>query len=144
MRCLWTQTARQLPGGSLPPYTRVTALWRNSSESLRFMDPPLNSVMLASSIALSRQYTHGSMKASTASSPCQPLGQSGNAKPPSLTTSGGISRTHSPKLLPTRPSCSTPLQLLPRLLLLPHPLLDPLLPLYPQSPNPWTWIAPTQ
>src|SRR5258707_365898 len=33
------------------------------------------------------------MKASTTSSPCRPLGQSGNAKPPSSTTSGGISRT---------------------------------------------------
>src|SRR5258708_26986243 len=144
MRCLWTQTARQLPGGSLPPYARVTALWRNSSESLRFMDPPLDLVMLASLIALSRQYTHGSVKASTASSPCRPLGQSGNAKPPSSTTSGGISGTCSPKPLPTGPSHSSPLQLSPQPQLLSHPPLDPLPPLHPQSPNPWTWIAPTQ
>src|SRR5258707_730635 len=50
----------------------------------------------------------GSVKASTTSSPCQPLGQSGNAKPPSLTTSGGTSGTCSPKLLPTRPSPASP------------------------------------
>src|SRR5258708_9366806 len=59
-------------------------------------------------IALSRQYTHGSVKAFTALSPCQPLGQSGNAKPPSSTTSGGISRTCSPKQPPTRCSSSAP------------------------------------
>src|SRR5258708_2698057 len=144
MRCSQTRTTRQLPGGSSPPYTRVTAPWRNSSESLRFMDPPLDLVMLALLIALSRQYTCGSVKASTTLSPCQPLGQSGNAKPPSLTTSGGVSGTHSPKPLPTRPSHSAPLQLSPQLLLLPHPPLKPLLLLHPQSPNLWTWIAPTQ
>src|SRR5258705_989696 len=59
----------ELPGGSSPPYARVTALWRNSSKSLRFMDPPPDSATLASLIALSRRYTHGSMKASTTSSP---------------------------------------------------------------------------
>ncbi len=31
----------------MPPYARATALWRNSSESLRFMDPPLDLVTLA-------------------------------------------------------------------------------------------------
>src|SRR5260221_14730522 len=61
MRCLWTQTARQLPGGSLPPYARATALWRNSSKSLRFMDPPLDLAMLALLITLSRQYTCSSV-----------------------------------------------------------------------------------
>src|SRR5258708_33397635 len=111
MRCSQTQTTRQLPGGSSPPYARVTALWGNSSKSSRFMDPPLDLVTLASSITLSTQYTCSSVKASTASSPCQPLGQSGNAKPPSSTTSGDVSRTCSPKLLPTGPSHSTPLQL---------------------------------
>src|SRR5260221_8735563 len=144
MRCSQTQTTRQLPGGSSPPYARVTAPWRNSSKSSRFVNPPLDLAMLASLIALSRRYTHGSVKASTASSPCQPLEQSGNAKPPSSTTSGGVSRTHSPKLLPTRPSHSAPLQLSPHPLPLPHPPLEPLLLPHPQSPNPWTWIAPTQ
>src|SRR5260221_3812317 len=133
----------KLPGGSSPPYTRVTALWRNSSESLRFMDPPPDLAMLASSITLSRQYTCSSMTESTALSPCQPLGQSGNAKPPSLTTSRGISGTHSPKLLPARHSHSAPLQLSPQPPLLPHPPLDPLPPSHPQSPNPWTWITLT-
>src|SRR5258708_6964061 len=61
------------------------------------------------------------MKASTTSSPCQPLGQSGNAKPPSSTTSGGASKTCSPKLPPTRHSHSAPLQLSPQLPPLPHP-----------------------
>src|SRR5258708_25877781 len=83
------------------------------------------------------------MKASTALSPCQPLGQSGNAKPPSSTTSGGISGTHSPKLLPTRPSCSAPLQLSPLLPPLSHPPLNPPPPPHPQSPNPGPCIAPT-
>src|SRR5260221_8844904 len=133
----------KLPGGSSPPYTRVTALWRNSSESLRFMDPPPDLATLALSIALSRQYTCGSMKASITLSPCQPLGQSGNAKPPSSTTSGGISGMCSPKLLPTGPSCSAPLQLSPQLLLLPHPPPNPPPLLHPQSPNPWTWTTPT-
>src|SRR5258705_313555 len=110
---LQAQIARQLPGGSSPPYARVTTPWRNSSESSRFMDPPLDLVTLASLIALSRQYTHSSMKASTTSSPCQPLGQSGNAKPPSSTTSGGAFGTHSPKPPPTGPSHSAPLQLSP-------------------------------
>src|SRR5258708_40059363 len=108
------------------------------------MDPPPDSATLALSITLSRQYTCSSVKASTALSPCQPLGQSGNAKPPSSTTSGGVSGTCSPKLLPTGPSHSAPLQLLPQLPPLPHPPLKPPLLPHPQSPNPWTWIAPTQ
>src|SRR5258705_3047759 len=107
------------------------------------MGPSPDMAMLALLITLSRQYTHSSVKASTPSSPCQPLGQSGNAKPPSLTTSGGVSRTPSPKLLPTRPSCSAPLQLLPQPPPLSHPPLDPPPLPHPQSPNPWTWITPT-
>src|SRR5258708_21535699 len=103
---------------------------------MRFMDPPLDLAMLASSITLSRQYTCGSVKASTASSPCQPLGQNGNVKPPSSTTSGGASGTCSPKLLPTGPSHSAPLQLLPRLPLLPHPPLDSPHLLHPHPPDP--------
>ena len=75
MRCLWTQTARQPPGGSSPPYARVTALWRNSSESLRFMDPPPDLATLALLITLSRQYTHSSMKASTTLSHADHLGR---------------------------------------------------------------------
>src|SRR5258708_11182534 len=47
----------KLPGESSPPYARVTALWRNSSKSSRFMDPPPDLVTLALLIALSRQYT---------------------------------------------------------------------------------------
>src|SRR5258705_6974587 len=109
------------------------------------MGPSPDMAMLALLITLSRQYTHSSVKASTPSSPCQPLGQSGNAKPPSLTTSGGISKTHSPKLLPTGCSHSAPLQLPPQPLLLPHPPPSnpPPLP-HPQSPSLWTWSAPTQ
>src|SRR5258708_39582985 len=73
------------------------------------MDPPPDLVTLASLITLSRQYTCSSMKASTALSPCQPLGQRGNAKPPSLTTSGGISETQ-PKAATNRTFlfCSSP------------------------------------
>src|SRR5258708_15101529 len=82
------------------------------------------------------------MKSSTTLSPCQPLGQSGNANPPSSTTSGGISGTHSPKPLPTGPSHSTPLQLSPQPPLLSHPPLDPLPPPHPHSPTPWTCLPP--
>src|SRR5258707_13391796 len=108
------------------------------------MDPPPDSATLALSITLSRQYTCSSMKASTALSPCQPLGQSGNAKPPSLITSGGVSGTCSPKLLPTGLSHSTPLQLSPQPPPPPpHPPLNCLPLPHPQSPNPWTWITLT-
>src|SRR5258708_5610928 len=98
------------------------------------MGPSPDMAMLALLITLSRQYTHSSVKASTPSSPCQPLGQSGNAKPPSLTTSGGVSKTHSPKLPPTRHSHSTPLQLSPQPPPLPPLLLSTLCPCCILSP----------
>src|SRR5258705_13551633 len=85
------------------------------------------------------------MKAFTILSPCHPLGQSGSARPPCLTTSGGNSETPSQRLHQPNHPCST--------LPLSPPSLLPLLPPPPPSPppllclqalNPWTYIAPTQ
>src|SRR5258708_25493743 len=89
-----------------------------------------------------------SERASTGSSPCQPLGQSGSTRPPCSTTSGGSSKTPSQRSPPLSHPCSTPLLLslpppLPPLPPLPpSPSLPPLLCLQP--PNLWTWTAPTQ
>src|SRR5258708_4402693 len=47
------------------------------------------------SIVSSKRSTPASKRASTSSSPCQPLGQSGSAGPPCSTTSGGSSETPS-------------------------------------------------
>src|SRR6266478_1529457 len=103
------------------------------------MDPSLDLVTWALLIALSRRSTPASMKAFTILSPCHPLGQSGSARPPCLTTSGGGSETPSRRLhQPNRP-CSalppSPPLLLP--LLLPPPP-SPLPLLCPQVLNPWT------
>src|SRR5258707_15422285 len=103
------------------------------------MDPSLDLVTWALSIALSRRSTPASMKAFTVLSPCHPLGQSGSARPPCLTTSGGGSETPRRRLhQPNRP-CS-PLPLSPPsplpLLLPPPPSPPPLLHL--QVLNPWT------
>src|SRR5258708_25637652 len=59
------------------------------------MDPSLGLAMWALLIALSRRSTPASVKAFTTLSPCHPLGQSGSARPPCLTTSGGDSETPS-------------------------------------------------
>src|SRR5258708_550581 len=84
--------------------------------------------MWALSIALSRRSTPTSMKAFTILSPCHPLGQSGSARPPCLTTSGGGSETPSQRLhQPNRPHSTLPP--------LP-PLPSPLLPPPPPSPPP--------
>src|SRR5258705_11655562 len=89
-----------------------------------------------------------SERASTGSSPCQPLGQSGSARPPCSTTSGGGSETPSQRLPPLSHPCSTPLlSSLPLPLPpLPPPPPSPSLPppLHLQPPNLWTWTAPTQ
>src|SRR5258708_25105778 len=90
-------------------------------------------------ITLSRRSTPTSMKAFTISSPCHPLGQSGSARPPCLTTSGGDSETPSQRLhQPNRPHSTlppSPPSLLP-LLPPPPPSPPPLLSL--QALNPWT------
>src|SRR5260221_14732752 len=85
-----------------------------------------------------------SERASTSSSPCQPLGQSGSTRPPCFTTSGGSSKTPSQRLPPLSHPCSTPL--LSSLPPLPHPPPSPSLPLpqHLQPPNLWTWTPPTQ
>src|SRR5258708_26951188 len=67
------------------------------------MDPSLDLVMWALLIALSRQSSPASVKAFTVLSPCHPLGQSGSARPPCLTTSGGSSETPSQRL--HQPNC---------------------------------------
>src|SRR5260221_3034982 len=71
------------------------------------MDPSLDLVTWALLIALSRQSTPTSMKAFTVLSPCHPLGQSGSARPPCLTTSGGGSKTPSQRLHQPKRPCST-------------------------------------
>src|SRR5260221_12763153 len=84
--------------------------------------------MWALLITLSRRSTPASVKAFTVSSPCHPLGQSGSARPPCLTTSGGDSETPSRRLHQPNHPCSA-LPLLP-------PSPPPLLPPPPPSPPP--------
>src|SRR5258705_9767589 len=102
------------------------------------MDPSLDLATWALLIALSRQSTPASVKAFTVLSPCHPLGQSGSARPPCLTTSGGGSETPSRRLhQPNRPR-SPPPPLPPSLSLLlppPPPSLLPLLHLPVLSPR---------
>src|SRR5258705_4299271 len=103
------------------------------------MDPSPDLAMWALLIALSRRSTSTSMKAFTILSPCHPLGQSGSARPPCLTTSGGGSETPSRRLhQPNHPhSALPPSPPSPSLLLLPPPPSPPPL-LCPQVLNPWT------
>src|SRR5258707_10137380 len=103
------------------------------------MDPSLDLATWALLIALSRQSTPTSVKAFTVLSPCHPLGQSGSARPPCLTTSGGGSETPSRRLhQPNRPhSTLPPLPPLPPLLLPPPPPSPPPL-LCLQALNPST------
>src|SRR5258708_1261385 len=73
------------------------------------MDPSPDLATWALLITLSRRSTPASMKAFTVSSPCHPLGQSGSARPPCLTTSGGDSETPSQRLhQPNRPHSALP------------------------------------
>src|SRR5258707_9449345 len=90
-------------------------------------------------IALSGRPPPASVKAFTVLSPCHPLGQSGSARPPCLTTSGGDSETPSQRLhQPNHPrSALPPLPPLPPPLLLPPPP-SPLPLLCLQALNPWT------
>src|SRR5258707_15272529 len=103
------------------------------------MVPSPDLALWALLITLSRQSPPASMKAFTVLSPCHPLGQSGSARPPCLTTSGGGSKTPSRRLHQPNHPCSA----LPP----PPPLPSPLLPPPPPSPlpllrlqvlNPWT------
>src|SRR5258708_31438080 len=103
------------------------------------MAPSLALATWALLITLSRRSTPASVKAFTVLSPCHPLGQSGSARPPCLTTSGGGSKTPSRRLhqpncphsaLPPSPPSPSPL------LLPPPPNPPPLLHL--QVLNPWT------
>src|SRR5258705_3883997 len=84
-----------------------------------------------------------SERASTGSSLCQPLGQSGSARPPCSTTSGGSSETPSQRLPLLSHPCSAPL--LSSLPLPPRPPPSPSLLLLQclQPPNLWTWTTPT-
>src|SRR6266446_4648477 len=92
------------------------------------MDPSPDLATWALLITLSRRSTPASMKAFTILSPCHPLGQSGSARPPCLTTSGGSSETPSQRLhQPNHPHSALPLS---------PPLLSPLLPPPPPSPLP--------
>src|SRR5260221_12866133 len=103
------------------------------------MDPPPDLATWALLIALSRQSTPASVKAFTVLSPCHPLGQSGSARPPCLTTSGGDSKTPSRRLhQPNHPRSTLPLSppSPPPLLPPPPPSPPPLLRL--QALNPWT------
>src|SRR5258706_6718886 len=103
------------------------------------MDPSLDLVTWALLIALSRQSTPASMKAFTILSPCHPLGQSGSARPPCLTTSGGGSKTPSRRLhQPNHPHSTLPLLPPSPLLLLPPPPPSPPPLLHLQVLNPWT------
>src|SRR5260221_6391659 len=85
-----------------------------------------------------------SERASTSSSPCQPLGQSGSARPPCSTTSGGSPETPSQRLPLLSHPCSAPLLLPLPLLLHPPPSPSLLPPQHLQPPNLWTWTTPTQ
>src|SRR5258708_6495003 len=99
------------------------------------MDPSPGLVTWALLIALSRRSTPTSVKAFTISSPCHPLGQSGSARPPCLTTSGGDSKTPSRRLHePNHPRSTLPSP--PPLLPPPPPSPPPLLCL--QALNLWT------
>src|SRR5260221_14178746 len=103
------------------------------------MDPSPDLVTWALLITLSRQSTPGCVKAFTTVSPCHPLGQSGSARPPCLTTSGGGSKTPSQRLHQPNHPCSTlpPSPPSPSPLLLPPPPSPPPL-LCLQVLNPWT------
>src|SRR5258708_6284528 len=74
---------------------------------------------------------------------CQPLGQSGSVKPPSLTTSGDISETPSQRLLLPGHSHLAPLLSLLQPLLLHPPPLPAIPPLPHQVHSPWTSIVLT-
>src|SRR5258708_7784305 len=103
------------------------------------MDPSPGLAMWALLIALSRHPPPASVKAFTVLSPCHPLGQSGSARPPCLTTSGGDSETPSQRLhQPNCPCSALPPSppSLPPLLLPPPPSPPPLLCL--QALNLWT------
>src|SRR5258708_36906181 len=78
------------------------------------------------------------MKAFPVLSPCHPLGQSGSARPPCLTTSGGGSETPSQRLhQPNHPhSALPPSPPLPLPLLLPPPPSPPSAPPVPSGPQP--------
>src|SRR5258705_13926206 len=76
---------------------------------------------------LSRRATPASMKAFTILSPCHPLGQSGSARPPCFTTSGGSSKTPSRRLHQPNHPCSA----LPPSPPSPPPLLPPPPPSHP-------------
>src|SRR5258705_734909 len=103
------------------------------------MDPSPDLAMWALSIALSRRSTPTSVKAFTILSPCHPLGQSGSARPPCLTTSGGGSETPSQRLhQPNRPCSALPPSPPSPSLLLPPPPPSPLPLLHLQCLNPWT------
>src|SRR5260221_14740730 len=95
------------------------------------MDQSPDWVTWALLIALSRRSTPASVKAFTVSSPCHPLGQSGSARPPCSTTSGGGSETPSPRL--HQPNC--PRSTLPLSPPSPSPLL------LPPPPNPLTLLV---
>src|SRR5258705_10295331 len=103
------------------------------------MAPSPDLVTWALLIALSRRSTPASVKAFTILSPCHPLGQSGSARHPCLTTSGGGSETPSQRLhQPNHPRSALPPSPPSLLLLLlpPPPSPPPLLRL--QVLNPWT------
>src|SRR5260221_4490415 len=103
------------------------------------MDPSLDLVTWALLITLSRQSTRTSMKAFTILSPCHPLGQSGSARPPCLTTSGGGSETPSQRLhQPNHPHSALPPSPPSPLPLLPPRPPSPLPLLCLQALNPWT------
>src|SRR5260221_3715458 len=103
------------------------------------MDPSLDLVTWALLITLSRRSTPASMKAFTVLSPCHPLGQSGSARPPCLTTSGGGSETPSQRLhQPNCPHSALPLSPPSPSLLLTPPPPNPLHLLRLQVLNPWT------
>src|SRR5258708_39891665 len=108
------------------------------------MTPSLYLALWALLMFSSKQSTPTSERASTGSSLCQPLGQSGNARPPCSTTSGGDSKTPNQRLPPLSHPHSAPL--LSSLLPLPHPPPSPSLPPPQclQPPNLWTWTTPTQ
>src|SRR5258705_10560063 len=103
------------------------------------MDPSLDLATWALLITLSRRSTPASMKAFTILSPCHPLGQSGSARPPCLTTSGGDSETPSQRLhQPNHPRSTLPPSPPSPLPPLPPPPPGPLPLMCLQALNPWT------
>src|SRR5258708_37350670 len=107
------------------------------------MDPSPGLVMWALLIALSRRSTPASVKAFTVLSPCHPLGQSGSARPPCLTTSGGGSKTPSQRLhQPNHPPSTLPLSPPSPFLPSPPPPPSPLPPLHLSVLNPLTSLTP--